>query len=439
MIVSRPTKESTMPRFFRCFVLGLAAASLAATAGAQNLLTNGTFNVNISGWTQEVQGTGGAVFVPVDADGSPSSGSMEITNISSGAGLNILFTQCHSATAGTSYDYGGKVLAAPPPPAGKFYVLLNFYANSNCSGSGISAAGGSDRLDFTATGSWQGLTRTGLVAPAGTLSASITLGNFKTGAGGSTISDFDDIFLAVTGTQQETITIPVAASIHGANNTFFHSDVWVFNRSFTNQNTVTLTYHCFGGVGCGSPQQITLNPRESRLISDIVGTLFNAPETGGAIDLSWNSVSGSILARSRLYTPASPPTFGFGVPAFAASDSSSRSVFVGIAGSGADLTQGFRSNAGAYNPNSTPVTVTFTLFDGSTGAQIGAPFVRVWAPFEAAQVSNVIPSLGGSVVTTNAVLVASASGGSMFFYASTVDNLSGDAFFVLPGPDEAAP
>lgn len=427
-----------MRRFFKTVVLALGAASFSAAVGAQNLLTNGSFDVNLSGWTQLFQGTGGGVFSPLDADGSPSSGSMELTNTSAGAGLNVFFTQCHSATAGTSYDYGGKVRAAPPPPSGKFYVLLNFYANSTCSGSGIGGAGGSDRLDFTPSGSWQGLSRTGLIAPAGTSSVSITLGNFKDIAGASTISNFDDIFLAVSGTQQDTITIPVAASIHGANNTFFHSDVWVLNRSFTNKNTVTLKYHCFGGVGCGSPQQITLNPRESRLIPDIIGTLFVVPESGGAIELTWDTFNGPILARSRLYTPSSPPSYGFGVPAFASGDSSPRSVFVGIAGSGADLTQGFRSNAGAYNPNSTPVTVTFTLYDGSTGAQLGSPFVRVWAPFEAAQVSNLTASLGaGQVVTTNAILVAAASGGSMFFYAGTVDNLSGDTFFVLPGPDEA--
>src|SRR5262249_39282608 len=252
----------------------------------------------------------------------------------------------------------------------------------------------------------------------------------------STLAYFDDIFLKVSGTGRTTVTIPVAASIHGANNTFFHSDVWLFNRSFTSQNSVTLTYHCFGGGGCGAPQQVLLNPRQAKLIVDIIGTLFNAPETGGAIDLSWDSFNGSVTARSRLFTPTSPPSYGFGVPAMPAGSATSRAAFVGIAGSGASLASGFRSNAGAYNPNPVPVTVTFTLYDGSTGAQIGSPFIRVWAPFEAAQVSNLTASLGApGVVTTNAVLVAVSSGGDVFFYAATVDNLSGDSLWITLGPD----
>jgi hypothetical protein len=83
------------------------------------------------------------------------------------------------------------------------------------------------------------------------------------------------------------------------------------------------------------------------------------------------------------------------------------------------------------------VTVTFTLYDGLTGAQIGSPFVRVWAPFEAAQVSNVFANLGaGAVVTTNAVLVATSTGGDVFFYAATIDNVSGDSFWIIAAADE---
>ena len=88
-------------------------------------------------------------------------------------------------------------------------------------------------------------------------------------------------------------------------------------------------------------------------------------------------------------------------------------------------------------PNAVPVTVTLTLYDGTTGAQIGSPFTRVWGPFEAAQVSNVTASLGaGSVTTANAILVATSSGGAVFFYGATVDNLSGDSFLLTRSADE---
>jgi hypothetical protein len=48
-----------------------------------------------------------------------------------------------------------------------------------------------------------------------------------------------------------------------------------------------------------------------------------------------------------------------------------------------------------------PVLLTFTLYDGTTGAQIGTPLVRSWGPNMA-----------------------------------TVDNLSGDSFYVVASADE---
>ena len=212
----------------------LFAGSIAASAGAQNLLTNGSFHSDISDWSPSIQGTGITAFSSLDADGSPASGSLQTTNTSSAAGQNYNYRQCRGAVAGAPYDFGGKVRVALGQPTGIFYILLNFYANATCSGSGIGTSDASSRLDFTPSGAWQGLSRTGLVAPLGTLSVSVTLGNFKAGAGGATTVLFDDIFLAVTGAFRATLTVPVAASIHGANGTFFHSDLWILARSFTN-------------------------------------------------------------------------------------------------------------------------------------------------------------------------------------------------------------
>lgn len=40
----------------------------------------------------------------------------------------------------------------------------------------------------------------------------------------------------------ETLTIPAAASIHGNAGSFFHNDLWVMNRSYTNSITVRARY-----------------------------------------------------------------------------------------------------------------------------------------------------------------------------------------------------
>jgi hypothetical protein len=235
------------------------------------------------------------------------------------------------------------------------------------------------------------------------------------------------------------ITVPIAASIHGAASSFFHSDLWIMNRSFSSTGVVTATYRCFGGIGCGAPVQITLTPRQMKYFPDVIGKTFNVPESGGAIELNWTGLVGDTIAQTRVYTPSSPPTYGFGVEGLPSSAALSGAVFTGVAGSSQN-TAGFRSNAGAYNPNSFPVTITFTLTDGTTGAVLGTPFTRIWAPFEAAQISNVFAMVGaGSVTSVNGVLLVSVSGGNAFLYTVVIDNLSGDAYQIAAAPEIIRP
>lgn len=235
------------------------------------------------------------------------------------------------------------------------------------------------------------------------------------------------------------LTVPIAASIHGAMSSFFHSDLWIMNRSFSSTNVVTATYRCFGGVNCGTPVQITLTPRQVKYFPDVIGKTFKTPESGGAIEFTWSGLAGDVDVITRVYTPSSPPTYGFGVEGLPSSAALSRAIFIGVAGN-SQATTGFRSNAGAYNPNSFPVTITFTLMDGTTGALLGMPFTRIWAPFEAAQISNVFAMVGaGSVTSVNGILLASVSGGSAFLYTVVIDNLSGDAYQIAAAPDTLLP
>src|SRR5262249_20427250 len=156
-----------MVRFAPSLGIAVAAALLAARAGAQNLLTNASFNTDISGWTSGTPaGSGTFLFSTLDAGGSQSSGSVQLTNTSADANRNIIETQCHAATSGPSYDFGGKVRAPAGNVSSDMYILLNFYPGAGCSGSSVSTF---SRLDFDQTGSWQGKEGTGVVAPAGIL------------------------------------------------------------------------------------------------------------------------------------------------------------------------------------------------------------------------------------------------------------------------------
>src|SRR6185369_2815328 len=122
-------------------------------------------------------------------------------------------------------------------------------------------------------------------------------------------------------------------SHRGAAGAFFHSDVWAMNQSFSTPAGVVATYHCFGGQTCPpAPQLLVIPPRASLLLSDIIGTLFAAPDTAGAIELTYDAAAGNLAATSRVYTPAQPaPTFGAAIPGVPSTAATMRALFLGVA------------------------------------------------------------------------------------------------------------
>ena len=236
---------------------------------------------------------------------------------------------------------------------------------------------------------------------------------------------------------QGSLTVPASASIHGLNGTYFRSDLRLLNQSYIDPVTVDLGY-----TGGGHPGSITLAPRETRELRDVVGTFFAAPETSGGITIRWSG--GPVAASSRTYTDgAAGGTIGTQIPALEDYRSTSAALFVALASSGGDLTRGFRSNAGVFNPSyfaaHASTSVTFELFD-SLARPLGVPLtIEVGG---SAQINDIFDALrAGSVVTKNARLVVTSSL-PVFPYVTVIDNLSGDSFYVpaeyTANPSQAA-
>jgi len=222
------------------------------------------------------------------------------------------------------------------------------------------------------------------------------------------------------------VTIPVAASIHGAGGSFFHSDVRVFNRSTSTSVNVIARYHCFSPPCGNSPQNFMLSPREMRVFDDMIAVTFNAAESGGAIEFS---STGSLVVQSRLYTPSHPsPTNGMGVPGIPESEALTAAVVTSLSHS-ADSHKGFRSNVGAYNASDTAQNVTFTVYDGS-GTQLGHTVANAPAR-TAVQVSNIFSVIGVATDVDHAYCVVSGDHNQpLLVYAGVIDNQSQDLAFV---------
>jgi hypothetical protein len=224
------------------------------------------------------------------------------------------------------------------------------------------------------------------------------------------------------------LTLPAVASLHGFPPTFFHSDVWILNGSAQNEATVTATYRCAAGSCGDAVQTFTIPPRQVRFFPDIVGTLFHAPETFGAIEIDSAQL---IVVTSRLYTPSrEEPTVGMYVPSRQPNEAYPVSVLTSLTHDPL-----FRTNVGVYNPNDFAQPVLFQFF-GASGGFLGEIFESVGAR-RSIQVND--PEIFSRVSLPAGTsdfycLVVGDGFHSLFAYASVIDNSSQDPIFV-PGAD----
>jgi hypothetical protein len=111
------------------------------------------------------------------------------------------------------------------------------------------------------------------------------------------------------------LVIPGVARTPGAFGSYWLTDVTFRNPSDA-PVTVTLRYTPNGDVTTADVKQatITLQPRQIRLVSDVLKTLFNTEVGGGALFLT-PPVGASIEASARTYSSSSAGTYGYGMNA----------------------------------------------------------------------------------------------------------------------------
>jgi hypothetical protein len=234
----------------------------------------------------------------------------------------------------------------------------------------------------------------------------------------------------------ETLYLPAAASVVGLSP--FYSDLRAFNTSYTDTLTVAATYRCFIGSCSGPPQVFTLGPRESRAFDDVCVSLFAAPDSAGAIELSHSGTDGALVVTSRLYATSPTPTVGMFVPALPIAAAHPLSVLTSVRNGGAGA--GFRTNVGVYNPGDAGVSPVFRVYDGSTllaEARLDAPL----AAHAGAQINDVFGRIGAATLATGNGVVVVDSGGSqpLFAYAAVVDNATSDPILVTGSADQPPP
>jgi hypothetical protein len=200
-------------------LLLLLAAGSQSDLLCQNLVANGQFDSDLTSWSN-ASGIGFAHWDLLDADGSPHSGSVLISNDAVPDGLDTSIDQCVSVTGGIPYffsadlhpdNYGPVTKPASgelqPLHTGFIYVLFNFYTSRSC--------GGAPLNDFVALGAgvtndWQSRSQN-FTPAASVVSVLVTVSIFKQQGGGNLSAHFDNISLAPLVAPSPTPT-PIPAS-----------------------------------------------------------------------------------------------------------------------------------------------------------------------------------------------------------------------------------
>ncbi len=402
---------------------------MVSPAGAQNMLTNPSFESDGSGWVEGNQNV--EVIFRSDLGstliGGSGPGSLELRfSFWNGAGSGVF--QDVTATEGVTYTAAFSAFAPSlENPAAGAPLIIQWYD------------AGDDLIDQVGIhptfvyDHWMRIEGE-VTAPAGTASVRVfpTVSNpdddEETRPG---ILYIDDVLFAVagSGTTMQEVYYPAAASIEGLLGTFWTTDGWF-------RSTAASPVDLFGAFLPGGGQDNsaavaamvmlgTIPAGGSLEVADIVGMLGGGGQTGG-VYLRAEAVGGTSLpflyATSYTSTPNSEGggSYGQGIPAV------DRGGTVMTVAPGTFQNAERRTNAGVLNTSNRTITVRVQVVDdvGATAA------TATWTlePYGQRQVS--LPSLGVQRINGGSVVFEMTSGtGSYRGYTSIVDAITGDAVF----------
>jgi hypothetical protein len=227
---------------------------------------------------------------------------------------------------------------------------------------------------------------------------------------------------------------PVIANLPGQAGTTFVTDVRVLNTG-SSEATVMVDYYREGAGGQSSPTAsatVSIAAGQQLVVPDIVQNVFGlSGEKGGVII----TADQPITAGARIYNDqvaAGNGTLGQYQPGLVLSHGWPAGNVIFLQNVDAGAGEGFRSNIGWFNPNSSAVNVTFTAYDTS-GSMIDS-ITATAGPFEMQQVNvgALFSDLGG--YGDHYISYSTGGGQNLFVYGSVVDNVNGDASYIAATP-----
>jgi hypothetical protein len=210
--------------------------------------------------------------------------------------------------------------------------------------------------------------------------------------------------------------IVVAAKAQGANETNWRTELTLYNPE-EEAYDITFTYRCATGEYAAKR---FVPSGHMMLCEDVIGQIFPQikGDSAGTLEV-WPSTD--LFVSSRTYNLTDAGTYGQGVPAEKINNIWSVGHLFPMM-----QTADYRTNIGLIEVSGRPMDVQVSLFDSAGSELLATAFAL--EPFEWRQVG--ISELGISHLETGWAEISAISAGGLHFYASVVDNRTGDAIFI---------
>lgn len=245
----------------------------------------------------------------------------------------------------------------------------------------------------------------------------------------------------------EPVVVPIAGNLHGANGTFYRTDLAITNRGSVTANA-TLRYT--SRTGASTDKAVTIAPRATTTLADAVATYFGTTDDVGYITFTPSAGAFAITGRTYSTTTGQTATFSSSIPVVAPSaalpkggskivaaleDADRRTLAANRPGT-------FRTNVALVETTGNAVTVRVTLrftFPAGLSAQgVGSSEARDYSinPHGFLLLNSIADELlaahrlrdiVGDLKRVEANFQVVSGDGQVIVVTSSVDNRSGDS------------
>lgn len=221
-----------------------------------------------------------------------------------------------------------------------------------------------------------------------------------------------------------TFVVPAAGTGAGVNNSQWQTELTLHSTSSIAM-TATLTFHDRNGAA--ETASVTIAPRATVAIADVVKTRFHREGATGSIEI----VVGDAFARklaiaSRTFNVSESGEFGQDIPAVNVEDAAAAGETVVLAAP-SNVAEN-RFNAGLYAATAAAIRWELVRADGSVAKTVESTY----AAGTQTQYNVAVEAIFGVAPADNDAFLAVVTKGTVIGYGSSINNRTGDPTFV-PG------